>query len=54
MTTAVVVNASRIVTVDLIDEITETIDPILTMTMGIDVFIAADATIPSRRLHRQA
>jgi hypothetical protein len=41
MTTAVVVNASRIVTVDLIDEITETVDPILAMTMGIDVIISA-------------
>jgi hypothetical protein len=29
-----VVNASKIVTVDLIDEITETIDPILAMTKG--------------------
>jgi hypothetical protein len=36
-----VVNASRIATVDLIDEITVTVDPILTMTIGIDVIIAA-------------
>jgi hypothetical protein len=41
MTTAMVVNASRIATVDLIDEITVTADPILTMTIGIDVIIAA-------------
>jgi hypothetical protein len=34
MTTTVVVNASRTVTVDLIDEITETVDPVLAMTMG--------------------
>jgi hypothetical protein len=40
MTTATVVNASRIVTADLIDEITETVDPILAMTMWIDVIIA--------------
>jgi hypothetical protein len=41
-----VVNASTIVTVDLIDEITVTVDPILAMTIGIDVIIAAttDAT----------
>jgi hypothetical protein len=39
MTTAVVVNVSTIVTVDLIDEITETVDPILAMTIGIDVII---------------
>jgi hypothetical protein len=44
MMTAVVVNASRIVTADLIDEITETVDPILAMTMGIDVIIAATTT----------
>jgi hypothetical protein len=41
MMTAVVVNASRIVSVDQIDEITETVDPILAMMMGIDVIIAA-------------
>jgi hypothetical protein len=41
MTTAVVVNASTIVTVDLIDETTVTIDPVLAMTIGIDVLIAA-------------
>jgi hypothetical protein len=41
MMTAVVVNASRIVTVDQIDDITETVDPILAMMMGIDVIIAA-------------
>jgi hypothetical protein len=40
-TTATVANASRIVTVDLIDEITVTADPILTMTIGIDVITAA-------------
>jgi hypothetical protein len=40
MTTAMVVNASRIATVDLIDEITVTADPILAMTIGIDVVIA--------------
>jgi hypothetical protein len=39
MTTAMVVNVSRIATVDLIDEITMTADPILTMTIGIDVII---------------
>jgi hypothetical protein len=36
-----VVNASTIVTVDLIDEITVTADPILAMAIGIDVIIAA-------------
>jgi hypothetical protein len=36
-----VVNTSTIVTVDLIDEITVTADPILAMTIGIDVIIAA-------------
>jgi hypothetical protein len=36
-----VVNASRIATVDLIDEITVTADPILATTIGIDVIIAA-------------
>jgi hypothetical protein len=41
MTTAVVVNASRTATVHLIDEITDTVDPILAMTMGIDAIIAA-------------
>jgi hypothetical protein len=41
MTTAMVVNASRIVTVDLLDEITVTVDPILATTIGIDVIIAA-------------
>jgi hypothetical protein len=41
MTTAMVVNASRIATVDLIDEITMTADLILAMTIGIDVIIAA-------------
>jgi hypothetical protein len=41
MTTAMVVNASRIATVDLIDEITVTTYPILAMTIGIDVIIAA-------------
>jgi hypothetical protein len=42
MTAAVVVNASTIVTIHLIDEITVTIDPILIMTIGIDVIIAAN------------
>jgi hypothetical protein len=41
MTTAMVVNASRIATVDLIDEITVTVDLILAMTIGINVIIAA-------------
>jgi hypothetical protein len=41
MMTAMVVNASKITTVDLIDEITVTADPILAMTIGIDVIIAA-------------
>jgi hypothetical protein len=36
-----VVNASRISTIDLIDEITVTADPILAMTIGIDVIITA-------------
>jgi hypothetical protein len=36
-----VANASRIVTVDLIDEITATTDPILAMTIGIDVITTA-------------
>jgi hypothetical protein len=36
-----VVNASRIATVDLIDEITVTADPILAMMIEIDVIIAA-------------
>jgi hypothetical protein len=44
MTAVVVVNASTIVTVDLIDEITVTVDPILAMTIGIDVIIAATTT----------
>jgi hypothetical protein len=35
-----VANASRIVTVDLIDEITMTADPILAMMIGIDVITA--------------
>jgi hypothetical protein len=41
MMTAMVANASRIATVDLIDEITVTADPILVMTIGINVIIAA-------------
>jgi hypothetical protein len=41
MTTAMVVNALKIATVDLIDEITVTVDPILATTIGIDVIIAA-------------
>jgi hypothetical protein len=36
-----VANASTIVTVDLIDEITVTVGPILAMTIGIDTIIAA-------------
>jgi hypothetical protein len=44
MTTAMVANASRIATVDLIDEITATADPILAMTIGIDVIIATITT----------
>jgi hypothetical protein len=40
MMTAMVANASRVATVDLIDEITVTADPILAMTIGIDVIIA--------------
>jgi hypothetical protein len=40
-TIATVANASTIVTVDLIDEITVTAGPILAMTIGIDVIIAA-------------
>jgi hypothetical protein len=44
MTTVTVANASRIATVDLIDEITMTADPILSMTIGIDVIIAATTT----------
>jgi hypothetical protein len=44
MTTAVAVNASTIVTVDLIDEITVTVDPILAMTIGIDMITAATTT----------
>jgi hypothetical protein len=41
-----VANASRIVIVDLIDEITVTADPILATTIGIDVITAVmtDAT----------
>jgi hypothetical protein len=38
---AMVVNASTIVTVDLIDEITVTVGPILATTIGIDVIIVA-------------
>jgi hypothetical protein len=41
MTTAMVVNSLSIATFDLIDEITATADPILAMTIGIDVIIAA-------------
>jgi hypothetical protein len=39
-----VANASRIVTIDLIDEITVTTDPILAMMIGIDVITAATTT----------
>jgi hypothetical protein len=41
---ATVANASTIVTVDLIDEITVTAGPIPAMMIGIDVIIAATAT----------
>jgi hypothetical protein len=41
MTTAMAANASTIITVDLIDEITVTADPILATTIGIDVITAA-------------
>jgi hypothetical protein len=40
-TTAMVANTSRIITVDLIDEITRTADPILAMTIGIYMINAA-------------
>jgi hypothetical protein len=40
MTTAMVVNTSRIATLDLTDEIIVTADPILAMTIGIDMIIA--------------
>jgi hypothetical protein len=43
--TATVANASTIVTVDLIDEITVTTGPILAMTIGINVIIAATTTV---------
>jgi hypothetical protein len=36
-----VANASRIVTIELIDKITMTADPILAMTIGIDVITSA-------------
>jgi hypothetical protein len=39
-----VANASRTVTIDLIDEITVTADPILAMTIGTDVITAATTT----------
>jgi hypothetical protein len=42
--TAKVDNTSTIVTIDLIDEITMTAGPILTMTIGIDSIIAATTT----------
>jgi hypothetical protein len=45
MTTAMVANASRIATVDLIDKITVIADPILAMTIGIDVIIAATTVV---------
>jgi hypothetical protein len=41
MTTGTVANASTIVTVDLIDEITMNAGPIIAMTIGIDVITAA-------------
>jgi hypothetical protein len=40
-----VVNASTIVTVDLIDEITMIVGPILAMITGIDVIITATITV---------
>jgi hypothetical protein len=40
-----VVNASTIVTVDPIDEITATVDPILAMMIGINVIIAATTAV---------
>jgi hypothetical protein len=40
-----VANASTIVTVDLIDEIVVTEGPILAMTIGIDVIIAATTAV---------
>jgi hypothetical protein len=40
-----VANTSTIVTVDLIDEITITAGPILAMTLGIDVIIAAKTDV---------
>jgi hypothetical protein len=40
-----VANASTIVTVDLIDEITVTAGPILAMTIGIDVIIAVTTAV---------
>jgi hypothetical protein len=40
-----VVNASTIVTVNLIDEITVIVGPILAMTIGTDVIIAATITV---------
>jgi hypothetical protein len=42
---ATVANASTIVTIDLIDEITVTVGPILAMTIGIDVIIAATTAV---------
>jgi hypothetical protein len=45
MTTAMVANTLRIVTVDLIDEITTTADPILAMMIGIDVITAATTAV---------
>jgi hypothetical protein len=44
MTSGTVVNATTIVTVDLIGEITVTAGPILAMMIGIDVIIAAATT----------
>jgi hypothetical protein len=40
-----VANASRIVIIELIDEITVTADPILTMTTGINVITAATTAV---------
>jgi hypothetical protein len=45
MTTTMVANASRIATVDLIDEITAIVDPILAMMIGIDAIIAATIAV---------
>jgi hypothetical protein len=45
MTTVTVANASTIITVDLIDEITVTVGPILAMTLGIDAIIVTTTAV---------